>query len=58
MSKRIYVKPAIEVIEFEFEGIIASSFADGDIGMDGLPSEPGKDPLGYSDDIWDNKWLE
>ncbi len=57
MNKRNYVKPVIEVIEFEFEGIIASSFNEGDFGMDDLPSEPGRDPFGASDNIWDDKWL-
>lgn len=57
MKKSLYIKPAIEVIEFEFEGIIASSYAASDWGMDDLPSEPGGDPLGASGNIWDDKWL-
>lgn len=57
MKKSFYVKPAIEVIEFEFEGIIASSLNESDWGMDDLPSEPGRDPFGASDNIWDDKWL-
>lgn len=57
MNKRMYVKPLIEVIEFEFEGVIAASFADSDWGMNDLPSEPGMDPSGSSDNIWDGNWL-
>lgn len=55
MGKMKYIKPEVEIIEFEFEGVIASS--NGDFaGMDKLPSEPGTvpDPV---NEIWDDKWL-
>lgn len=45
----MYVKPEVEVIEFEFEGIIASSgdTTEGSFGMDDMPSDPGRPS------IWD-----
>lgn len=52
----IYLKPKIEVVEFEFEGIIAASgMLPSDEGMDMFPGDPGMtsgDP-----EIWDDKWL-
>lgn len=56
MKKTIYVKPEIEIVEFEFEGIIAASGGQSsDYGMDMLPSDPGMSSGGAG--IWDDKWL-
>lgn len=52
-----YIKPEVEILDFEFEGVIAASSEGGfDDGMDNLPSHPGfvPDPV---DNIWDDKWL-
>lgn len=48
-----YIKPEVEILDFEFEGVIAAS---SDYGMDNLPSDPriAPDPV---DNIWDDKWL-
>lgn len=57
MGRMKYIKPEVEILDFEFEGVIAASSEGGfDDGMDNLPSHPGfvPDPV---DNIWDDKWL-
>lgn len=56
MKKLTYQKPFAEIIEFEFEGVIAASYSD----MNDLPSDPGRTDISVQErTIWDNsKWLE
>lgn len=56
MERMKYIKPEVEILEFEFEGVIASSGESLENGMNSLPSDPRitPDPV---DNIWDDKWL-
>lgn len=56
MERMKYIKPEVEILDFEFEGVIAASSEWGDDGMDNLPSHPGGVPHPV-DNIWDDKWL-
>lgn len=56
MRKELYVKPDVEIVNVEFEGVIASS---GNLwGMDDLPSDPGSSgyETSYGESIWDKTW--
>lgn len=55
MKKEFYVKPDVEIVNMEFEGVIASS---GFVGMDDLPSDPGSGShdVSYGESIWDKTW--
>lgn len=56
MKKEFYVKPDVEIVNVEFEGVIASS--DSLWGMDDLPSDPGASgyDTSYGESIWDKTW--
>lgn len=56
MKRLTYTKLYAEIIEFEFEGVIAASYP----AMNDLPSEPGRTDISVQErTIWDNsKWLE
>ncbi len=50
-EKAMYQRPTIEVIEVEYEGVMAGSVGSSDMGSDGT-SMPSMDNTGYDGDVF------